>query len=67
MESHIIKQVYDDCIVGVGVEYPGIIVSGKTDQEVITRFKEIIPSYERALKKYNIDESHIKDVLTITA
>lgn len=39
---------------GVGIEYPGIILSTKTKKGLEKMFKECIPSYKRALKKYNI-------------
>ena len=50
---HIQKRLYDGYCVGVGVEYPNIIVGAKNDEELIRRFKESITSYERAMKKYN--------------
>ena len=51
-----VKHSYDGYCVGVGVEYPGIIVSAKSDEELIRRFQEVVPSYKRALAKYKIED-----------
>ena len=64
---HIVKRSYDRYCVGVGVEYPGIVVSAESDKDLINRFQEIIPSYKRALAKYGMDEESNKEVLTVEA
>lgn len=53
---HMEKHSYDGYCVGVGVEYPGIIVSATSDEELIRLFKKAIPSYERGLRKYDIQQ-----------
>ena len=50
------KRSYEGYCVGTGVEYPGIIVSATSDDELIRLFKAAIPSHERALKKYDVEE-----------
>ena len=50
------KRSYDGYCVGTGVEYPGIIVSATSDAELVRLFKAAIPSHERALKKYGVEE-----------
>lgn len=62
---HIQKQSYDGYCVGTGVEYPGIIVSAKSDEELIQRFKDAIPSYKRALKNYGVVEDDKISVISI--
>ena len=58
MESiHIRKRSYEGYCVGVGVEYPGIIVSAQTDDELVEKFKAAIPSYKRALEKYGVEDT----------
>ena len=52
---HMEKRSYDGYCVGTGVEYPGIIVWGKTDEELMKRFKDAIPVYEKALEKHGIE------------
>ena len=63
--TRMIKRSYDGYCVGVGVEYPGIIVSAESDEDLISRFQKAIPSYKRALAKYGIEEKDKKKVLTI--
>lgn len=53
---HIQKQSYDGYCVGVGVEHPGIVVSADSDEELIRRFREAIPSYKRALEEFGVTE-----------
>ncbi len=64
---NIVKRSYDGYCVGVGVEYPGIVVSAESDEDLISRFQEAIPSYKRALAKYGMDEESNKEVLTVEA
>ena len=52
----IMKRSYDGYCVGVGVEYPGIIVSAKSDEDLKREFLESIPSYKRALARYGIED-----------
>ena len=63
--TRMIKRSYDGYCVGVGVEYPGIIVSAENDGDLIKRFQEAIPSYKRALAKYGIEKKDKKRVLSI--
>ena len=48
------KRSYDGYCIGTGVEYPGIIVWAKSDEELLRLFKAAIPAHEEALKKYNV-------------
>ena len=61
----ILKTQYDGYCVGTGVEYPGIVVWGDNDKELIKRFKECIPSYKEALVKYGVDKKSNVEVLTV--
>ena len=61
----ILKTQYDGYCVGTGVEYPGIVVWGDSDKELIKRFKECIPSYKEALVKYGVDKKSNVEVLTV--
>ena len=63
--TRIVKRSYGGYCVGVGVEYPGIIVSAESDDDLVSRFQEAVPSYKRALAKYGIEEKSMKEVLTI--
>ena len=58
--THIVKRSYDGYCVGIGVEYPGIIVSAENEEDLIGRFQESIPSYKRALAKYGLEKNPIK-------
>ena len=62
--TKIIKTQYNGYCVGVGVEHPGIIVWGNTEEEMVARFQQTIPSYKRALKKYGISEKSNVEILT---
>lgn len=59
------KHSYDGFCVGVGVEYPGIVVSATSDDELIRLFKKAIPSYERGLRKYGIKRPPARKVEVI--
>ena len=48
---HIQKESYKGYCVGTGVEYPGIIVHGKTDGELINTFVKALPGHKKALSK----------------
>lgn len=61
----IVKTQYDGYCVGTGVEYPGIIISADNDKELVSRFKECIPSYKRLLAKHGVDEKSNVEVLTV--
>lgn len=57
MEKLYMKKIsYDGYYVGTGVQYPGIIVWGKNNAELIERFKAAIPTYKKGLEKYGIEE-----------
>ena len=62
---HIEKHSYNGFCVGVGVEYPGIIVSATTDKELIRLFMKAIPSYERGLREYGIQQAPPRKVEVI--
>ena len=62
---HMTKRSYEGYCVGVGVEYPGIIVSAESDEELLKRFKAAIPSHRRALEKYEIKETPEVAVITV--
>lgn len=59
------KRSYDGYCVGTGVEYPGIMVSAESDEELIRLFKLAIPSHEKALKKYGVSEETNVTVIPI--
>ena len=52
---HMRKQVYDGYCVGVGIEHPGIIVSAASEDDLVHRFREAIPSYMRALSEFGVE------------
>ena len=64
-EIHMAKRSYDGYCVGTGVEYPGIVVSATSDEELVRLFTAAIPSHQRALKKYGIKEEPDEAVITI--
>ena len=49
------KQSFDGYYVGTGIEYPGIVVWGESDEELMKRFKDAIPAYEEALQRFGIE------------
>ena len=49
------KRSFDGYCVGTGIEYPGIVVWGDSDEELMERFKAAIPAYEEALQKYGVE------------
>lgn len=51
---HMEKRSYDGYCVGTCKEYPGIVVWGKTDEELLDNFKSAVPAYEEALQKHGI-------------
>ena len=64
-DIHIRKRSYDGYCVGVGVEYPGIIVSAESDSELIERFKAAIPAHKQALEQFGATETPEEVVVTI--
>ena len=52
---HMKKQSYSGYCVGQGVEYPGIIVSAKSDKELKKMFREALPGHKQLLAKNAID------------
>jgi len=48
---HIEKTPYEGYCVGIGVEHPGIIISGTNDDELKEKFMELLPEYEEAMKE----------------
>lgn len=62
--AKIIKTQYDGYCIGVGVEYPGIVVWGNTEEEMVGRFQSAIPSYIRALKYFGVSEKSNVEILT---
>lgn len=48
---HISKQSFNGYCVGIGVEYPGIIVHAKSDDELIKEFEKALPGHLKALEK----------------
>ena len=60
----IIKDV-EGGYVGVGIEYPGIILSAKTIPQLKKDFKNCLPGYKKVLKKHKIKELKIS-VVTVS-
>lgn len=48
------KRSYDGYCVGTCREYPGIVVWGENNEELIQRFKEAVPAHEEALRRHGI-------------
>ena len=48
---HMTQQYYDGYCVGQGVEYPGIIVSAKSDKELKKMFINALPGHKELLDK----------------
>ena len=48
---HIRKKSFDGYCVGQGVEYPGIIIHAKSDDELKSNFLKALPSHKEALEK----------------
>ena len=53
------KTSYDGYCVGVGVEYPGIVVSAENDKELIRLFKAAVPVHEKALEKVGVKKKEV--------
>ena len=51
MKLHIKKQSYDGYCVGQGVEYPGIVVSAKSDEELKKEFMGALPGHKELLAR----------------
>ena len=49
------KQSFDGYYVGTAIEYPGIVVWGDSDEELMKRFKAAIPAYEEALQRFGVE------------
>ena len=49
---HIRKQSFDGYCVGVGVEYPGIIVHAESDEDLRNVFLQALPGHKEALNKF---------------
>ena len=43
-----------DVYIGTGIEYPGIILSGGSVEEIEEKFLECLPGYKKILEKYNM-------------
>jgi len=63
MELHIRKQSYDGYCVGTGIEFPGIVLSAKTDDELVEKFKKALPVHRKALERHAKDG--VKDNITV--
>lgn len=61
---HIQKKSFNGYCVGMGVEYPGIIVEAKSDKELQQKFLKALPGHKKALQKRNTDKKEIS-VITI--
>ena len=57
---HIKKQSYNGYCIGTGVEYPGIIVHGKTNKELQEKFGKALDGHIKALYKYSTVEENIE-------
>lgn len=60
---HIKKKTFDGYCVGQGVEYPGIIIHAKNDEELKSNFLKALPIHKRALEKISQDENI--EILTV--
>ena len=49
---HIEKHSYDGYCVGIGIEYPEIVVSGKTDKDLQNKFLKLLPAHLEMLAKF---------------
>ena len=56
---HIRKESFEGYHVGVGVEYPGIIVSAKSDKALKDEFLKALPGHKHALEKHGIKSDAI--------
>ena len=56
---HISKQSFNGYCVGVGVEYPGIIVHAKSDEKLIEEFMKALPGHQKALGKRQQERKEI--------
>lgn len=65
MKVQMIQTDYDGYSVGVGVEYPGIIVSAENGEELARVFKKAIPSHKRGLKHFGVTEKRNVHIVTI--
>ncbi len=52
---HIQKKSFDGYCVGQGVEYPGIIIHAKSDEELKKEFLKALPGHQKALTKISQD------------
>jgi len=53
---HIRKRSFEGYCVGQGVEYPGVIVHAKTDEELKSNFLKALPIHKVALAKISQDK-----------
>lgn len=54
---HIAKKSFDGYCVGQGVEYPGVIVHAKSDEELKSNFLKALPGHKKALEKISQDKN----------
>lgn len=62
---HVQKQSYDGYCVGTCIEYPGIVMFAKTDEDLKTQFKEALPIHIKALKRHSKDDKSQVEVITV--
>ena len=48
---HIQKKSFEGYCVGQGVEFPGVIVHAKSDEELQEEFLKALPGHQKALAK----------------
>ena len=65
MQLHIRKQSYDGYYVGTGVEYPGIVISANTDEDLVKKFQKALPGHKEALKRYGKEGIEKIEVIAI--
>lgn len=53
---HIMKKSFDGYCVAQGIDYSGIIVHAKTDEELKSNFLKALPIHKKALKKISQDK-----------
>jgi len=62
---HIQKQSYDGYCVGTCIQYPGIVMYGETDKDLIQQFKEALPIHKDALRRHGHDTKSRIEVVPI--
>ena len=63
-KTHMLVRDHGDCFVGAGIEYPGIIVSGKSVEECSRLFAGSLAYHRQAMRDFGVREKPKVSVVT---